>query len=72
MKLTQVCEGCGEEFITHHDTFCSDCSVVRIEKIKALTIILKQPNERNRESKLRDRRKRQRKPFNAKISTALS
>lgn len=71
MKLTQVCEGCGEEFITYHGVFCDDCSVVRIDKIKTPVTILKQGNERNRESKLRDKRKRQRKP-SAKISTTFS
>jgi len=60
MRLTQVCEGCGEEFITHHSLFCPDCAVVRIEQIKKLPQILKQTNERNRESKLRNKRKRRR------------
>lgn len=61
MKLTQVCEGCGEEFITHHSMFCDECAVVRITKLKAPATIMKQVNERNRESKLRDKSKRRRK-----------
>lgn len=62
MKLTQICVGCGEEFITQHSVFCDDCSVVRIAKIKAPATIIRQGNERNRESKLRDKGKRRRKP----------
>lgn len=62
MKITQICVGCGEEFITRHSTFCDDCSVVRIDKIKAPAMIMKQGNERNRESKLRDKGKRRRRP----------
>jgi len=60
MRLTQICDGCGEEFIGRHGTFCSMCSVVRIDNIKAQATVLKHPNERNRESKLRERRKRTR------------
>lgn len=60
MILTQVCEGCGEPFITRHGLFCEDCAVVRIP-ITKMPVILKQSNERNRESKLREKRKRQRK-----------
>lgn len=59
MKLTQICDGCGEEFSTHHDTFCAECSIVRIAPIKSITI-LRQGNTRNLESKQRDKGKRRR------------
>ena len=62
MRLTQVCEGCGEEFITYHGVFCPSCAVVPIRRIKQPATILSRVNERNKESKQWERRKRQHRP----------
>lgn len=62
MMPTRVCEGCGEEFIGRHSSFCDECSVVPIRKVANTPVILKQVNERNKESKLRERGKKRRKP----------
>lgn len=66
MKLTQTCSGCDQVFLAHgRSLFCDDCmdcgaDVLSRVKIKGAASITKQVNERNRESKLREKNKRHR------------
>lgn len=74
MKLVHVCEGCGEEFISHRAGFCEDCTLICTDStisriaVKKSPVLLRQVNERNRESKEREKRKRRRRiEYNAQV-----
>jgi len=66
MKVTHVCEGCGEEFISHHAGLCYDCTficsdagVVKITTRKPPTV-LKQIDGHTKEVREREKRKHSR------------
>jgi len=57
MRISKICESCGEQFLSHHGEFCDDCAAPNLKARRIGGAVRKLANERNLESKKRERGK---------------